>query len=91
MGVVSQLGVVYSQLDESEGDDREMRVNRCDVLCGGGDRLRVWFSVRPTHRERAVQAAAGPAQERKPSTETFDTPFRFLHLKVLSTLTHVNF
>jgi hypothetical protein len=26
---------VYSQLDESEGDGREMRVDRCDVLCGG--------------------------------------------------------
>ena len=43
--------VVYSQLDESEGDDLEMRVNRCDVLCGGSDHLRVRFSVRPTHRE----------------------------------------
>ena len=39
--------VVYSQLDESEGDDQEMRVNRCDVLCGGSDHLRVRFSVRP--------------------------------------------
>ena len=26
-----RLFVVYSQLDESEGDDREMRVNRCEV------------------------------------------------------------
>ena len=42
--------VVYSQLDESEGDDQEIRVNRCDVLCGEGDRLRVCFSVRPTHQ-----------------------------------------
>ena len=42
--------VVYSQLDKSEGDDREMRVNRCDVLCGGSDHWRVCFSVRPTHR-----------------------------------------
>ena len=29
------LVVVYSQLDESEGDGQEMRVDRCDVLCGG--------------------------------------------------------
>ena len=43
--------LVYSQLDESEGDGREMRVDRCGVLCGGGDRLRVLLSVRPTQRD----------------------------------------
>ena len=44
------MTVVYSQLDESEGDDQEIRVDRCDVLCGGGDHWRACFSVRPTHR-----------------------------------------
>ena len=37
--------VVYSQLDESEGDGREMRVDRCGVLCGGNDRLGVAVCV----------------------------------------------
>ena len=27
--------------EPGEGDGREMRVDRCGVLCGGGDRLRV--------------------------------------------------